>query len=195
MNMDKKTDRRARHTQSVIKESFLQLLRKKHIGKITVTEICKMAEINRATFYTHFHDPYDLLEHLETECGDIMMEAINSILSEDRENLHLYDLPALIHKVIESNETLNLLSYTQPSSTNIRQRLFQELSSVIKPKLMKGFDFSEDEAHVVYTFLSSGYYAVDNYFCNNKATPIKTEDAHNVLTRLVNHGLMSFRNN
>lgn len=56
-----------RYTKMVIRNSLLELLRIKPIAKITVTEICERADINRATFYAHYSDPSDLLHSLEAE--------------------------------------------------------------------------------------------------------------------------------
>ena len=53
-----KTDARVRYTRRVIKESFLALLHEKPINKITVKEVCEAAEINRATFYSHYTNKY-----------------------------------------------------------------------------------------------------------------------------------------
>ena len=49
----KKQDRRTRYTRQTIKDTFLELLKQKSFTKITVTEVCKNAEINRGTFYLH----------------------------------------------------------------------------------------------------------------------------------------------
>ena len=50
----KNNDARVRYTQKVLKDSLLQLLEKKPINKITVKEVCELAELNRATFYAHY---------------------------------------------------------------------------------------------------------------------------------------------
>lgn len=65
-----KTDRRTRYTRQTIKETLLKLLEKKAYPKITVTEICRLAEINRGTFYLHYYDINDVLD-------DILMEMMN----------------------------------------------------------------------------------------------------------------------
>ena len=49
----------------MIRESFIQLLKEQPVSKITVTKICEMAEINRATFYKYYDDAFDLLQKLE----------------------------------------------------------------------------------------------------------------------------------
>ena len=60
-------DARVRYTKMVIKDAFISLLKEKPLNKITVKEICGLAEINRATFYKHYCDPFDLLEKMEQE--------------------------------------------------------------------------------------------------------------------------------
>lgn len=60
-------DIRSQRTKQVISESFLELLREKPAARITVTEICTMASINRATFYKHYLDVPDLQVSLENE--------------------------------------------------------------------------------------------------------------------------------
>lgn len=62
-----KEDRRTRYTRQVIKEAFLKLLEEKEYPKITVTEICRLAEINRGTFYLHYYDTADVLDDLLSE--------------------------------------------------------------------------------------------------------------------------------
>ena len=60
----RKTDARIRYTQRILKESFLILLKQKPVNKITVKEVCEMAELNRATFYAHYSDCFALLESI-----------------------------------------------------------------------------------------------------------------------------------
>ena len=60
-------DIRSQRTKQVISESFLELLKEKPASRITVTEICSMASINRATFYKHYLDVQDLQASLEDE--------------------------------------------------------------------------------------------------------------------------------
>ena len=60
----RKQDRRTRYTRQTIKDTFLELLKQKSFTKITVTEICKNAEINRGTFYLHYYDIHDVLSDI-----------------------------------------------------------------------------------------------------------------------------------
>jgi AcrR family transcriptional regulator len=66
-----------RYTRQVIRESFLRILKGKPIQKITVTEICGRAQVNRATFYRHYRSPYDLLEQIQDDLyGEMTVKVI-----------------------------------------------------------------------------------------------------------------------
>ena len=184
----KKTDRRRNYTQSVIKEAFVSLLRTRHVSKISVTEICKLADINRGTFYLHYHDPYDLLEKLEAEHCNAMIEAIGRDLLADGTKQHIFNLSKLIHNTIQADEALNLLANTPPSSHNIQQRLVAGLASKIKPRLVN-LGYNEEEAAAVYIFLFSGYQAVDTYLRKKKASTVEVETVMDVITSFVRRGL------
>ena len=62
-----KTDRRILYTKMVLRESLLELMREKPVGKITPTELCRRAGLNRNTFYAHYISPESLLSSIEDE--------------------------------------------------------------------------------------------------------------------------------
>lgn len=71
-------DARIRYTHMIIEKSFLELLKTKPVYKVTVTELCQMAQINRATFYKHYLDVADLLEKIEEDLFDQIRMAFGS---------------------------------------------------------------------------------------------------------------------
>lgn len=60
-------DLRTERTKRSIANAFLKLRKQKPIERITVKELAELAYINKATFYIHYHDIYDLTEQLENE--------------------------------------------------------------------------------------------------------------------------------
>ncbi|WP_238902798.1 TetR/AcrR family transcriptional regulator [Clostridium sp. YIM B02506] len=60
-------DRRSIKTKRAIRNAFLELLKEKSINRISVVEISKLADLGRGTFYLHYKDVYELMEHLENE--------------------------------------------------------------------------------------------------------------------------------
>ena len=57
-----KSDLRVIKTRKSIMQAFIKLSGVKDFKSITVKDITQEALINRATFYYHFSDIYDLLE-------------------------------------------------------------------------------------------------------------------------------------
>ena len=55
-------DMRIEKTRRSIINAFLQLRAQKPLEKITVKELSALAEINKATFYLHYRDIYELSE-------------------------------------------------------------------------------------------------------------------------------------
>jgi AcrR family transcriptional regulator len=54
-------DLRVQRTQKLILEALLELTVEKGFSALTVSDITKHARINRATFYRHYQDKFDLL--------------------------------------------------------------------------------------------------------------------------------------
>lgn len=82
-------DLRVERTKKSIKEAFLKLRAEKPLEKITVKELAELAYINKATFYSHYQDIYDLSEQLEDEAVDSIIDNLPSpeeLLWNSREN-------------------------------------------------------------------------------------------------------------
>ena len=60
---EEKLDPRVKRTRSLILRSFESLLAEKGFETISVQDVTDKAEVNRATFYAHFHDKYELLDY------------------------------------------------------------------------------------------------------------------------------------
>lgn len=67
MEKERKTDRRTLYTRQTIKDIFLKELKEKSYSKMSVSGICKIAEINRGTFYLHYLDLDDVLDDIIIE--------------------------------------------------------------------------------------------------------------------------------
>ena len=65
-----KDDKRIRRTKRSIHEALLELIQEKAVTRITTTELCLKAEVNRNTFYAHYATPEDVLAELEQEFLD-----------------------------------------------------------------------------------------------------------------------------
>ena len=53
--MNTKNNRRRRASIERIEKVFIELLQTKELQEITVSDICKLCELNRSTFLCQFH--------------------------------------------------------------------------------------------------------------------------------------------
>lgn len=71
---DKRGDLRVKRTELMVQQAFMDLVVEIGFSAITVQMLAERAMINRATFYRHYHDIYDLAEKiystLSQEYGD-----------------------------------------------------------------------------------------------------------------------------
>jgi len=68
-----KLDPRVKRTRGLILKSFESILAEKEFESISVQDVTDKAEINRATFYAHFQDKYELLDRF---IGQMFMQEI-----------------------------------------------------------------------------------------------------------------------
>jgi len=69
-------DRRVRRTKAMLRGALTELLKTKPVNEISVTELTRLADVNRGTFYGHYKDIFDMVEQLENE----MFQEFNDLL-------------------------------------------------------------------------------------------------------------------
>ncbi len=79
--MNTKNNKRRQETKQNIENVFLNLLQTKDLGQISVSDICKKADINRSTFYANYSDIYDLADKLK----DKLDAQVAKLYSEEHE--------------------------------------------------------------------------------------------------------------
>ncbi|MGN0969046.1 MAG: TetR/AcrR family transcriptional regulator [Oscillospiraceae bacterium] len=62
-----KSSRRVKMTQTLLKQSLIELLEHKSIHQISIKEICERANVSRSTFYAYYGSQYELLNAIERE--------------------------------------------------------------------------------------------------------------------------------
>lgn len=86
--MNTKNNKRKRESRAKMEAVFVELLQTKELSQITVSDICKLAGLNRSTFYANYEDIYALAdvvrEDLERNLGELYKDEIaNSFNSND----------------------------------------------------------------------------------------------------------------
>lgn len=124
-------DRRIKKTKSAIINATVNLLTTVPINKLTVKEICDMANISRSTFYLHFYDAYDVIKNVYDDISQNITKLLDSfdftiILSNPR--------PFLIEVVefVQSKAEL----YRLLTESNYHSDFRRKLATILKEKVM-----------------------------------------------------------
>ena len=139
-----KMDARKRYTQMVLKQSFLKLLKEKPVNRITVKEVCALAQLNRATFYAHYSDCFALMESIENS-----LRYVNSL-----------DVTALIEAIydmVDQNQAACRILILGNTNATVLMRMIalaKADSIAYWRKELPGA--SETELEMMYTHLSNG---------------------------------------
>ncbi|MGN0460773.1 MAG: TetR/AcrR family transcriptional regulator [Ruminococcus sp.] len=72
--MNTKNNSRRRESRKKIETVFFDLIQTKELSKISVSDICKRAELNRTTFYSNYVDIYELADTVRETLEDNMEE-------------------------------------------------------------------------------------------------------------------------
>lgn len=151
-----KLDGRVKYTRRVLKEAFLKTMGEKPVNKITVKEICSRAELNRATFYTHYKDVYDLLSHIENE----LVYDIAASLG-DTKNVPLQEVLCRIFAAVKKNADLCALLFSDHGDKEVLRRIIA-MGREIGIKSWRDIipSASEMELERLYTFFAHGSVAI-----------------------------------
>ena len=79
MSHEEQTDLRIRRTHKFLQEAMIELIAEKSFDAITVGDIAERAMINRATFYRHYQDKYDLVARIFEETTNELVENMKPI--------------------------------------------------------------------------------------------------------------------
>lgn len=150
-----KSDARIKYTKLTIRNAFFSLLKKFPIEKITVTEICKIAEINRATFYRYYDNPYDLLSSLENE----LFQEIKKSAYEYRNDIDM--LTEIIFQKFSEQKDIWSLLISDHADLGFLSKIYAFFDEYFAKT------DSSTESELRYRFLVYGYSGVFDYWLKN----------------------------
>ena len=150
-------------------KTLLSLLEKKSFEYITISEICKEAEVNRSTFYLHYENTADLLK----EATAYVLDNFASYFSVDIEsitskyaNCDLQELNFINEKYlhpylsfIEENQRLFAAVLSQPTTFD-SNAIFQRLFDNVFHPILDRFQYPRDEQQYVMMFYLNGITAI-----------------------------------
>lgn len=129
-----KIDPRAIRTRRLITDAFDQLMSFKDFDHISVKDITSLATINRATFYSHFVDKYELADVMLTEkIQDIMNEHFNCFEKLDEKMIiKMFQSISQIHKNLFTNCRRGYDTFGQMIEEKVKETVTLIVSHLLK---------------------------------------------------------------
>ena len=180
-----KLDARKRYTRMVLKQSLLTLLKEKPINKISVKEVCELAQLNRATFYAHYSDCFALLESIENELIRVFEQSLHYVNSFDVTAL----IEAIYDMVDQNQAACRVLIFGNVSSTVLQRMIALAKENSISYWQKELPKAGKTELEMMYTHLSNGlmHVVVEGYDKYSK------EEMIHFVSRVVKVSLSLFR--
>lgn len=156
-------DRRIKYTKKIIKDTLIKLLEEKDLKKITVSEICNLADINRATFYRYYLDVYDLLQKIEEE--------FVSELKEVADNDNKYSISTFtkdLLTVFYSNKELVKILFNTNNNVYFLNDILEVAYKKCREKWTKDLpNLKEEDIEYASIFIFNGALGVVNFWVKN----------------------------
>ncbi|KRL04447.1 TetR/AcrR family transcriptional regulator [Liquorilactobacillus oeni] len=148
-----KNNRRVQMTKLIIQSSLIELLKKKLLSAITVTELCKLADVNRATFYAHYQDIPDCMRAMEQETTQKLLTIINRRTSPDS----LKNVLTSILEVVKKRSAVALFVLTDDPKF-LTEFLTNAKSEILKnDQEIQDYDFkNKAEEHYMFEYCLNG---------------------------------------
>lgn len=130
----RKNDLRYIKTEKIIKDTYLNLKKKYH-SEIKVSELCKVAMINKSTFYAH----YETMDYLHQQLSsEIIENMIHDLLNIDKIMNDLESFVISIIKTIQDNIEIITLMFGDDNNQLVSYVEKCLLSFFFKQKELKG---------------------------------------------------------
>ncbi|MFA5675245.1 MAG: TetR-like C-terminal domain-containing protein [Christensenellales bacterium] len=166
MMSNERNDRRVKYTKMVLKDSFISLLEKKEISKITIKELCEDADINRATFYAHYNDQYDFMNQIQNELIANIEKHLSVFVQNDLPII-LVDMVEQIFEYIKENARICKLLLSERGDLNFQKRVFMLVYEKIIINITKGGAISKEDAEYIHAFTLTGCIGVIQKWLND----------------------------
>ncbi len=158
---------RRRESEEKIENAFMELLETKELEKVTVSDICKVAQINRSTFYANYLDIFDLADKFKERLSK-KVYTLNDDVEFEVVPMVSGFLPLLCH--IKKNQKLYKTFFKLTKNQTVQDLWFYSQSHAV---------FYFDNKHIDYhiTFFQNGFNSVIKMWLDRDCTETPQEIA------------------
>ena len=162
--MEKKVDPRTTQTKIRIKNMLLQLIKHSSFEKVTVSQLCKEAGINRGTFYLHYCDLYAVLDELMEEAlwDEPSAEPYHCSLTAEH-----YQCPYGICDKIHTHPEYGVIFFDDSLTGTVIEKIAEQSKDKYIASLVQQLSLTAEQAETIFYFQLNGCLAVNKKIYRN----------------------------
>ena len=187
-----KHDRRILKTKRAIYEALVELMQKKSLNSITVTELAAAANINRKTFYTYYSTVNDVLDEVINELISSLKDLMYA-MSEDYNMLSPQTLFAFLNTIMSDVDIVRAL-FTSDNGNMLFNKLQKALQETLLKELIDNdikMNIPPEQYPLISSFVAGGMiYVYYEWITNPNGTSL--DEMARTLTTLIISGVHAF---
>ena len=187
-----KHDRRILKTKKAICEALVELMQKKKLNSITVTELAAAANINRKTFYTYYSTVNDVLDEVINELVSSLKNLMYA-MSEDYNMLSPQTLFAFLNTIMSDVDIVRAL-FTSDNGNMLFNKLQKALQETLLKELIDNdikMNIPPEQYPLISSFVAGGMiYVYYEWITNPNGTSL--DEMARTLTTLIISGVHAF---
>lgn len=152
-------NQRVRLTKRLLRESLISLLEQKELSKISVTELCENAGINRTTFYRYYGSQFDVLEEMGYEMAEKIRD-LGKSHSKDGERTLKEQVTEICHYLQENRREAVLVLQNFSADSRVIQEIFR-YRIIDQPQYLEFIQSCDETTRdLLNTFMLNGIYSL-----------------------------------
>jgi len=152
--MAKAEYRSAIRSRKLINEALADLLTEKPLDKITVTDVVRRADINRGTFYAHYKDIPDVVDHLIQQTFSVIRDAMIAQSTTDVNIEHT--LLTTIQSILEEDLSFCRKILNSSASAIMQSQLVAVVTEFMLEHKDRFYPGSQEEYQIAIRFCAGG---------------------------------------
>ena len=180
--MAKAEYRSAIRSRKLINEALADLLTEKPLDKITVTDVVSRADINRGTFYAHYKDIPDVVDHLIQQTFSAIRDAMIAQAATEAKIEHT--LLTTIQSILEEDLSFCRKILNSSASAIMQSQLVAVVTEFMLEHKDRFYPGSQEEYQIAIRFCAGGLSNLYRDWFSGKL-PYSLEELTQVGERLV----------
>lgn len=173
--------RNSLRSKALIKDAYIQLLKVKPASKITVTDIIRIANISRGTFYAHYKDTLDLWESFQRDFLDQLIR----FTEKHKEKLLVDKIDLLLDKTIDILKK-DYETYCVLANQDFSFYFYHDVKRVILNELIHEYPVTDEIERSLNIYLGGFIMLLREWLENPNFESM--EDYSKTLSRLIHQG-------